>query len=249
MSTRPLFLITGGNRGLGRIMAEHLARGGADLILTTRGDASEALAAVTAQGAKARALTLEVAEAETFPAFAETVKETLAEMGHDSLAGIIHNAGIGLYSPLAETPADTFDTLYSIHLRGPALLTQALLPQVSDGGRILFISSGLARFSLPGYGAYAAMKGAVEVMARYWARELAERGISVNTLAPGAIETDFGGGHTRDNADVNAMVASVTAMGRAGLPDDIGAAAASLLLSEANWITGQRIEASGGMFL
>ncbi|WP_010140046.1 SDR family NAD(P)-dependent oxidoreductase [Oceanicola sp. S124] len=249
MSTRPLFLITGGNRGLGRTMAEHLARGGADILITTRGDASEALAAIAAEGAEVCALTLDVAEAETFPAFAETLRATLSEMGRDTLTGVIHNAGIGLYAPLAETPVETFDTLYRIHLRGPAMLTQALLPQIADGGRILFISTGLARFSLPGYGAYASMKGAVEVMTRYWARELAERGISVNALAPGAIETDFGGGRTRDDAQVNAAVASFTAMGRAGLPDDIGAAAAALLLSDGNWVTGQRIEASGGMFL
>ncbi|MGI3164011.1 SDR family NAD(P)-dependent oxidoreductase [Pseudooceanicola sp. 200-1SW] len=247
--TTPVFLITGGNRGLGRAMATHLARGGADVIVTTRSDASDVVAALSTHGTRIRALTLDTTEHAAFPAFAETLAATLAEMGHDALTGLVNNAGIGLYGPLAETEAETYDRLYALHVKGPALLTAALLPQLADGGRLLFLSSGLARFSLPGYGAYAAMKGAVEVLSRYWAKELGPRGISSNVLAPGAIETDFGGGRTRDDAGVNAMVASLTAMGRAGLPDDVGAAAASLLLSDGNWVTGQRIEASGGMFL
>lgn len=247
--TNPVFLITGGNRGLGRAMADHLARGGADVVITTRGDASAVVADLSAHGTQIRALTLDTTETASFAAFAETLSATLAEMGHATLTGLVNNAGIGLYGPLAETTEATFDTLYALHVKGPALLTAALLPQLADGGRLLFVSTGLARFTLPGYGAYAAMKGAVEVMSRYWAKELGPRGISSNVLAPGAIETDFGGGRTRDDAQVNAMVAGFTAMGRAGLPDDVGAAAASLLLSQGNWVTGQRVEVSGGMFL
>jgi NAD(P)-dependent dehydrogenase (short-subunit alcohol dehydrogenase family) len=146
-------------------------------------------------------------------------------------------------------PRDQFDTLMKIHLKGPFFLTQKLLPLINDGGRIVNISSGLARFATPGYAAYATMKGGIEVLTRYLAKELGPRGISVNTLAPGAIETDFGDGLVRDNAQVNAGIASITALGRVGLPDDIGGAIAMLLQPGNRWITGQRIEASGGMFL
>jgi NAD(P)-dependent dehydrogenase (short-subunit alcohol dehydrogenase family) len=142
-----------------------------------------------------------------------------------------------------------FDRLFRVHFKGVYFLTQKLLPLIADGGRIVNISSGLARFSLPGSSAYASMKGAVEVLTRYLARELAPRGIAVNTVAPGAIETDFLGGTVRDNPEANRFVASVTAMGRAGVPDDIGPMIASLLSADNRWVTGQRIEASGGMFL
>lgn len=162
---------------------------------------------------------------------------------------LVKNAGIGLHSAFLETTEATFDELMAIHVKGPFFLTQKLAPLLEDGGRIVNISSGLTRFALPGFSAYAVMKGGVEVLTRYLAKELAGRRISVNTFAPGAIATDFGGGVTRDNAEVNAMVASVTALGRAGVADDIGGAVALLLAPENHWITGQRIEASGGMFL
>lgn len=165
------------------------------------------------------------------------------------LQGLLNNAGEGLYAPIAETTPDQFDHLVAVHLKGPYFLTQALLPLIADGGRILNVSSGLARFSLPGSSAYAMMKGGVEVFTRYLAKELGERGISANTLAPGAIETDFGGGRVRDNAQTNAMVASITALGRAGQPDDIGPVAAMLLSPGTCWINAQRVEASGGMFV
>ena len=149
----------------------------------------------------------------------------------------------------ADTTPAQFDELVAVHLKGPYFLTQALLPLIADGGRILNVSSGLARFSLPGSSAYAMMKGGIEVFSRYLARELGARGISANTLAPGAIETDFGGGHVRDNADINAMVAGNTALGRAGQPDDIGPVVAALLSPRTAWINAQRVEASGGMFV
>lgn len=142
-----------------------------------------------------------------------------------------------------------FDGLYQVHFKGVVFLTQKLLPLIADGGRIVNLSSGLARFSLPGYAAYASMKGAIEVFTRYLAKELGPRGIAANVVAPGAIETDFGGGAVRDNADLNKFVASVTAMGRVGVPDDIGPMIATLLADENRWLTGQRIEVSGGMFL
>jgi NAD(P)-dependent dehydrogenase (short-subunit alcohol dehydrogenase family) len=162
---------------------------------------------------------------------------------------LVNNAGIGINAPFAETSEQQFDQLMNIQLKGPFFLTQTLLPVMIDGGRILNISTGLSRFVLPGFAAYAAMKGAMEVLTRYQAKELGARGISVNILAPGAIETDFGGGVVRDNKDVNAFIASQTALGRVGLPEDIGKAVSMLLSDNAHWVNGQRIEASGGMFL
>ncbi len=162
---------------------------------------------------------------------------------------LVNNAGIGVHAAFAETTEEQFDTLVNIHVKGVFFLTQQLLPLIAQGGRIVNVSSGLTRFALPGYAAYASMKGAVEVMTRYLAKELGERGIAVNTIAPGAIETDFGGGTVRDNANVNAFIASQTALGRVGLPDDIGGAIASLLSEHSRWVNAQRIEVSGGMFV
>jgi NAD(P)-dependent dehydrogenase (short-subunit alcohol dehydrogenase family) len=128
-------------------------------------------------------------------------------------------------------------------------LTQRLLPLINDGGRIVNISSGLARFTLPELSAYASIKGAVEVLTRYLAKELGGRGIAVNTVAPGAIATDFSGGMVRDNLELNKRIADMTALGRVGVPDDIGPMIASLLSDENRWVNGQRIEVSGGTLL
>lgn len=249
----PIALITGGNRGLGRNAALALARQGTDVILTYRSHADEAqavVAGIEALGRRAVALPLDVTAAEQFPAFAGTVREALAtHWQREHFDFLLNNAGSGVHASFAETTPAQFDQMAAIHLKGPFFLTQALLPLIADGGRILNVSSGLARFALPGYAAYAAMKGGVEVLTRYQAKELGSRGIRVNTLAPGAIETDFGGGAVRDNADLNALVASNTALGRAGLPDDIGGVVAALLTPGSGWINAQRIEASGGMFL
>jgi NAD(P)-dependent dehydrogenase (short-subunit alcohol dehydrogenase family) len=248
----PVTLITGGSRGLGRSMALRLAEHGHDLAITYRQRADEAaavVAAIEALGRRAVALPLDTADAGSFPTFAAAVRDALARMGHAHLYALVNNAGTGVHTPYAETGADDLDTLYAIHLKGPFLLAQALLPLLADGSRILNVSSGLARFTVPGYAAYAAMKGAVEVLSRYQAKELGARGIAVNTLAPGAIETDFGGGAVRDDAQLNAYLASQTALGRVGLPDDIGEAVAALLSPGCRWINGQRIEVSGGMFL
>ncbi|KAF1050084.1 MAG: 3-oxoacyl-[acyl-carrier-protein] reductase FabG [Xylophilus sp.] len=172
-----------------------------------------------------------------------------AGCGGRPLDALLNNGGFGLTAPFAETTEQDFDALVAVHLKGPFFLTQALLPLLADGARILNVSSGLTRFALPGYAAYAAVKGAVEVLSRYQARELGARGIRVNTLAPGAIETDFRGGEVRDNPAVNRAIAAQTALGRVGLPDDIGGAVVALLSGDAGWINGQRVEASGGMFL
>ncbi|RRN80546.1 SDR family oxidoreductase [Pseudoxanthomonas sp. SGD-10] len=248
----PVTLITGGSRGLGRNAAIHLARAGHDLILTYRSKAAEAeavAAELQALGRRVAVLPLDVADSGSFAAFAGRVREVLAGWGRQRFEHLVNNAGTGLHVPFAETTEAQLDEMYRIHFKGPYLLTQALLPLLADGGRILNISSGLARFSMPGTSAYGSMKGAVEVLTRYLARELGERRISVNTLAPGAIETDFGGGRLRDDRQLNAWVASQTPLGRVGQPDDIGGAVAALLGPGTAWINGQRIEASGGMLL
>lgn len=246
-------LITGGSRGLGRSMARHLAARGHDIILTyhRRADEAGTLVAEIAQlGRRAVALPLDVGVAASFPAFVATVREQLAEhWRRNDFDHLVNNAGIGIHAAFTNTTEEQFDQLMNLHLKGPYFLTQKLLPLIRDGGRLVNVSSGLARFSRPGYSAYAAMKGGVEVLTRYLARELGPRRITVNTLAPGAIATDFGGGLVRDNPHINALLAAETALGRVGLPDDIGGALAALLSDDCGWINGQRIEVSGGMSL
>jgi NAD(P)-dependent dehydrogenase (short-subunit alcohol dehydrogenase family) len=173
----------------------------------------------------------------------------LTEWGRDRFDYLVNNAGTSFHAPLWETTEEDFDSLCNIHFKGVFFLTQKLLPLINDGGRIVNISSGLARFTYPGSSAYAAMKGAVEVLTRYMAKELGPRGIAVNTVAPGAIATDFSGGIVRDNPEVNRQIASFTALGRAGLPDDIGPMIAALLSEENRWVNAQRIEVSGGMLV
>jgi NAD(P)-dependent dehydrogenase (short-subunit alcohol dehydrogenase family) len=246
-------LVTGASRGLGRNTAVALARKGIDVIGTYHSNKAEADAAVTdivALGRKAVMFQLDTGKVSAFPAFAAAVKQALnARWTRPTLDYLVNNAGIGIHAPFASTSEADFDRLMNVHFKGVFFLTQALLPLIADGGRIVNISSGLTRFSLPGYAAYAAMKGGIEVLTRYLAKELGGRGIGVNTVAPGAIETDFGGGTVRDNKQVNDFISGVTAMGRPGLPDDIGPAIASLLSDDNRWITAQRIEISGGMFV
>lgn len=248
--TDKITFITGGSRGLGRSMALKLAQQGIGVVFTYAGNAQAAeqtLADIAAQGGTAAALQLDQTDPARIASLPDRLRTTLREtFGRDTIDHLVNNAGTGHWALFADTTEDQLDDLYAVHVKGPFLLTQALLPMIEDGGKIVMISSGLARFALPGYAAYAAMKGAVEVLTRYLAQELGARGISVNTVAPGAIETDFGGGTVRDNPEVNRMVADHTALGRAGLPDDIGGAVAALLAGETHWITAQRIEVSGG---
>ncbi|MDH0863584.1 SDR family oxidoreductase [Mitsuaria sp. GD03876] len=252
-TTRKIALITGGSRGLGRNAAVHLARRGIDSIVTYRSRQDEAQSVIDEiqrLGGRAAALQLDVGDSGAFPAFAQALRQVLkTQWQRERFDHLVNNAGMGVHAPLADTTEAQFDELMRVHLKGPFFLTQTLLPLLNDGGSVLNVSSGLARFSLPGYGAYATMKGGIEVLSRYMAKEFGARGIRVNTLAPGAIETDFGGGAVRDNEAVNQMVASATALGRAGLPDDIGPVVAALLSDDSHWITAQRVEASGGMFV
>jgi NAD(P)-dependent dehydrogenase (short-subunit alcohol dehydrogenase family) len=245
-------LVTGGSRGLGRNTALKVAEHGSDVILTyrtNRAEADEVVRQIERLGRRALALSLDVEKSATFDTFAQQLRESLQRWQSERFHFLVNNAGIGIHASFAETTEAQFDQLMNIHFKGVFFLTQKLLPLIADGGRIVNLSSGLARFSLPGYAAYGAMKGAIEVLSRYMAKELGPRGIAVNVVAPGAIETDFGGGAVRDNKQLNAMIASQTALGRVGLPDDIGGMIASLLSSENSWINAQRIEVSGGMFL
>jgi NAD(P)-dependent dehydrogenase (short-subunit alcohol dehydrogenase family) len=246
-------LITGASRGLGKSAALKLAQQGVGVILTWHSRQAEAdavVAAIEAAGGRAAALQLDAGDTASFEGFAANVRAVLElHWQRQQFDFLVNNAGVGVHASFEDTTEAQFDQLLGVHFKGPFFLTQKLLPLIADSGRIVNVSSGLARFSLPGYAAYASMKGAVEVMTRYLARELGPRGIAVNAIAPGAIETDFGGGAVRDNAELNAFVAAQTALGRAGLPQDIGGAIAALLSEDFGWGSGQRIEASGGMFL
>lgn len=246
-------LITGGSRGLGRSMALSMARNGIDSIVTYHSNgsaAAEVVEEIQALGRKSVALQLDTGDSASFADFTNKLRESLAShWQRECFNFLINNAGIGRYATISETEEQQFDELMRVHLKGPFFLTQTLLPMIEDGGRIINISSGLARFSLAGYAAYAMMKGGIEVLTRYLAEELGPRRIRVNTVAPGAIETDFGGGTVRDNKDLNNLIASQTPLGRVGLPDDIGGAVAMLLREEAGWINGQRIEVAGGIHL
>lgn len=246
-------LITGGSRGLGKNAAIALASSGVDIVLTyvnNQSAAQEVVKEIEQLGRKAIALPLDLADSSTFAQFATEVQTALRQhFKAEHFDYLVNNAGMGIHMAFADTTEQQFDMLMNVHLKGTFFLTQALLQLIQDGGKILNFSTGLTRFTFAGASAYAIMKGGVEVMTRYLAKELGHRGISVNTLAPGAIETDFGGGVVRDNSELNKMLAEQTALGRVGLPDDIGGVVATLLSNDAGWINGQRIEASGGMLL
>ncbi len=245
-------IITGGSRGLGQNTALKLGEKGVDVILTYRSGAEEAaevVAALQAMGRKAAALKLDVGKSSTFPAFVQAVREVLTGWGRERFDYLVNNAGIGLNKPLLETTESDFDELMAIHLKGPFFLSNALYPLLADGGQVVNISSGLARFAVPGLGTYGTMKGALETLTRYQAKEWGARGITCNVIAPGPVETDFGGGVTRDNKEVNARYASMAALGRVGLPDDVGGAVTALLTGENRWVTAQRIEVSGGFYI
>ena len=246
-------IITGGSRGLGRSMALHAADRGQDSVITynsKKEDADAVVKAIEAKGRKAVALQLDVSKPESFDAFVTEVKKALAATWKaGKFDHLVNNAGIGMYTPITEVTEAKWDEIMTIHLKAPFFLTQKLLPLINDRGKIINISSGLARFSHPGSSSYAMMKGGIEVFTRYLAKELGSRGISANTLAPGAIKTDFGGGRIRDNKEIEDAIAGQTALGRVGEADDIGLLGASMLSDDFRWVNGQRVEASGGFFL
>lgn len=245
-------IVTGGSRGLGRNTVLHLARRGVRSIFTYNSNQAEAekvVAEVRDAGGMAAALQLNTGNVGTFDAFVTEAQKTLGEMGAERFDFLVNNAGTSHHNSIEKTTEEEMDALYEVHFKGVFFLTQKLLPLMNDGGRIVNVSSGLTRVAYPGSAPYASMKGAVEVLTRYLAKELGPRRIAVNTVAPGAIQTDFSGGMVRDNPEVNKMVSDATALGRPGLPDDIGPMIASLLSEDSRWVNGQRIEVSGGMSL
>jgi NAD(P)-dependent dehydrogenase (short-subunit alcohol dehydrogenase family) len=253
VTEQKIALVTGGNRGLGRASALHLAKAGVDVIVTyrsSRGEADAVVAAVTEMGRKGAALRLDTGDTAGFEEFAGRLRGLLQSTWGRSTFDYLHNnAGNGVTASFADTTEKEFDELVSVHLKGVFFLTQRLLPLISDGGAIVNVSTGLTRFCGPGLSAYAAVKGAVEVLTRYQAKELGPRGIRVNTIAPGATATDFGGGAMRDDEQVRGYLAAQVALGRVGEPDDIGAAVAALFADDNHWMTAQRVEVSGGQQL
>lgn len=251
MST--ISIVTGASRGLGRNTAISIARRGGDVILTYRSgeaEAHEVVNEIQALGRKAVALPLDASDVSTFAGFAARVGAVLKDVwGRDTFDHLVNNAGHGHVAAFAETTEAQFDALFNVHVKGVFFLTQALLPLLADAGRIVNLSSGLTRVTSPGFSAYSSAKGAVETLSVCMAKELASRGITVNTVAPGAIETDFLGGAVRDMPELNQQFAGMTALGRVGVPDDIGPMIASLLGPDNRWITGQRIEVSGGQVI
>jgi NAD(P)-dependent dehydrogenase (short-subunit alcohol dehydrogenase family) len=246
-------IITGGSRGLGRSMAINLAARGTDTIITYHSNKTEAdkvVAAITALGRKAVALQLDSGDTASFDAFVAAARAALQQnWGRGQFDYLINNAGTALYAPIAETTEQQFEEIYRIHFKGVFFLTQKLLPVIADGGRIINISSGLTRTTQVGSSVYGSMKGAIEVLTRYMAKELGPRGITVNVVAPGAIETDFGGGRIRNDPTIQKVLAAGTALGRVGQAEDIGPMVASLLDDANHWMTAQRLEVSGGQFI
>ena len=251
-SNSKIALVTGGSRGLGRSTVLSLAGRGIDSIFTYHSNQAEAekvVGLVAEAGGKAIALQLDTGDVAAFDPFVQGVRQALTALGAERFDYLVNNAGTSHHNAFEKTTEEELDGLYRVHFKGVFFLTQALLPLINDGGRIVMVSSGLTRVSFPGSASYASMKGAVEVLTRYLALELGPRRIAVNTVAPGAIATDFSGGMVRDNPDLNKRVADMTALGRVGQPEDIGPMIASLLSEDNRWINAQRIEVSGGMSL
>lgn len=246
-------LVTGGSRGLGKDSALQLAKKGFNIILTYQSQkesAEQVVKEIESLGAKAYALPLDISTTAGFERFKNELQTILdTHFNGKKLDALVNNAGVGVNAQFDVTTEEQLDAMTNIHFKGPYFLTQKLLPLLNDGSSIVNTSSGLARFSFPGYSAYGAMKAAIDSLSRYQALELGSRKIRVNSVAPGAIETDFGGGAIRDNSDLNQMIASQTALGRVGLPDDIGSVIAFLCSEDSKWINAQRIEVSGGFMI
>jgi NAD(P)-dependent dehydrogenase (short-subunit alcohol dehydrogenase family) len=248
-----IVLLTGGSRGLGKESALQLAKTGFDVIITYQTNKIEAenvAKSIKSLGKKSAILQLDVSNSESFESFISSLKETLEkDFGTTKIHALVNNAGSAYYAPIVETTEAAFDAMSSIHLKAPFFLTQKLLPLIKEGGSIVNTSSGLARFSYPNYAAYAIMKAGIDSLTRYQALEFGPLKIRVNSIAPGAIETDFGGGAVRDNKALNDMIANNTALGRVGLPEDIGSVVAFLCSDNSKWINAQRIEVAGGIHI
>lgn len=246
-------LVTGGSRGLGKDMALQLAKKGFDVVITyhsRKEEAANVVDEINSLKQKGYALQLDASDSNSFDGFVKELRGALkSTFGSENIDAVVNNAGTGLHASITDTTPAQFDEMVNIHVKAPYFLTQKLLTVLSDGGSIVNISSGLARFSFPGYSAYGTMKGAVETLTKYQAKELGSRQIRVNVVAPGAIETDFGGGVVRDNQELNEMISSLTALGRVGLPDDIGSVVAFLCSDDSKWVNAQRIEVAGGIYV
>ena len=249
--SRKIAVVTGGSRGIGRNTVVNLANRGVDIIFTFnthREDAEAVLAEVSAIGAQAVALQLDAGNIGAFGAFVKDVENALSALGQSRFDFLVNNAGNNHRNmPFDRATEEEFDSVLNVHFKGVFFLTQKLLPLINDGRRIVNISTVRTRTASPGGAIYASMKGAVEVLSRHLAKELGPRRIAVNVVAPGPVETDFSGGTVRDNPAVNKMIAENTALGRAGLPADLGPMIASLLSEDNHWINAQRIEVAGGV--
>ena len=252
MSNGKIAIVTGGSRGIGRNAVLSLAKRGVSSIFTynsNRAEADKVVGLVAETGAKAIALQLDTGASATFEDFAGRARTALTELGAERFDYLVNNAGTSSASGLETITEAEMDGLYNVHFKGVLFLTQKLLPLINDGGRIVNISSGLARFAMPGRIGYGSIKAAVEQLTRYMAVDLASRRIAVNVVAPGAIATDFSGGMVRDNPHVNKMVADITALGRVGRPEDVGPVIAALLSDDMGWVNAQRIEVAGGVHI
>lgn len=252
-NSNKIVLLTGGSRGLGKESALQLAKKGFDVIITfqtNQADAEKVVNEIKSLGRKSSSLQLDLAKVECFDTFTAALKETLEkDFGTNKIDALVNNAGTGHYASIVDTTEKAFDEMSTVHLKAPFFLTQKLLPLMNQGGSIVNTSSGLARFSYPNYAAYAIMKAGIDSLTRYQALEFGILKIRVNSIAPGAIETDFGGGAVRDNKTLNDMIAGNTALGRVGVPDDIGSVVAFLCSEDSKWINAQRIEVSGGIHI
>lgn len=245
-------IVTGGSRGLGRSTVLSLAKRGVHSILTyqsNRAEAEKVVALAREAGVKATALQLDTGNIREFDEFVASVRKTLQSWAAERFDYLVNNAGNSQHIDFEKVTEADFDSVVNVHFKGVYFLTQKLAPLMNDGGRIVNISSGLTRVSVAGSSVYAAAKGAVEILTRYLAKELGPRRITANTVAPGPVQTDFSGGMVRDNPEVNKMISAMTALGRPGVPEDIGPMIAALLSEENRWVNAQRIEVSGGLVL
>ncbi len=243
-------LVTGASRGLGKDMALEIAKKGLDVVLTynsNKDEADKVVAAIHSMGRRAAALQLEVGDTKSFDSFLKGVDVILKEWGVDKFDYLVNNAGVGATVPMEQVTEDLFDNLMNIHYKGVYFLTQKSLSMMNDGGGVIFISSGTTRFCVPGYSVYSSLKGAVETLCKYVAKEYGVRGIRSNIVAPGPIETDFNGAAIRNNQEMKTRLAGMTPLGRVGNADDVGSVVAFLCTDDAKWVNAQRIEVSGGI--